>query len=133
MHIPTPGYDNLVLHHPEVSFSSAEKYNVKRGGQFFNYLQFKFLLVERDENSSTVKPIYEGQKPQIFGMQQVSGFFEQVGRNTRYIIHPEEILADNFALLVLKEGNIPSREIIEKIKKILTTNKITEPVGRFLP
>ena len=116
-----------------ILFSSAEKYNVKRRGQFFNYLQFKFLLVERDKNSSTVKPIYDGQKPKIVGMQQVSGFFEQVGRNTRYIIHPEEILADNFALLVLKERNIPSREVIEKINQVLTTNKIADPVGKFQP
>ena len=29
----------------------------------------------------------------------LEGLYEQVGRNTEYLIHPEEILADNFALL----------------------------------
>ena len=44
---------------------------------------------------------------------------EQVGNNTDYIIHPEEILADNFALLVLGEHNMPSPEIPQKMREIL--------------
>jgi hypothetical protein len=34
-------------------------------------------------------------------------FFRQVGTNTEYIIHPDEILADNFALVVQKRRKIP--------------------------
>ena len=60
-------------------------------------------------------------------MQQISGFFEQVGRNTRYIIHPEEILADNLTLLVLQKRNLASPEVVEKMKTILTDNKIAKP------
>ena len=30
-----------------------------------------------------------------------AGFFEQVGRNTGYIIHPDEILAENFVKLAI--------------------------------
>lgn len=102
-----------------ILFSVSEKYNVERGGEFFNYLQFQFLLVERDEGSSVVRPIYDGRQPTLVGMQQVSGFFDQVGKNTGYIIHPEEILADNFALLVLGQRNLPSPEVVQKIEKIL--------------
>ena len=109
-----------------ILFSSAEKYDVKRGGEFFNYLQFKFLLVERSDNSPTVKPIYDGQQPKLVGMQQTSGFFAQVGKNTRYIIHPEEILADNFALLVLRKRNLPSPAKIKKMKEILKDKRIAE-------
>jgi hypothetical protein len=102
-----------------ILFSSAEKYDVKRGGEFFNYLQFQFLLVERKSNSLAATPLYEGQKPRLASLQQVSGFYEQTGRNTEYIIHPEEILADNFALLVLGGGNLPSPEIIAKLEELL--------------
>ena len=59
-------------------------------------------------------------------MQQASGFFAQVGKNTRYIIHPEEILADNFALLVLRKRNLPSPAIIKKLKEILKDERIAE-------
>jgi hypothetical protein len=50
----------------------------------------------------------------------VSGFYEQVGRNTQYIIHPEEILADNFAMLVMGDQNVPSPEILKKLQDVLT-------------
>jgi hypothetical protein len=48
---------------------------------------------------------------------------EQVGRNTQYIIHPEEILADNFALLVLGESKIPTPEILQKMREVLSRRK----------
>jgi len=102
-----------------ILFSSAEKYDVDRGGEFFNYLQFRLLLVERPNDGLTVRPMVDAQKPKLVRMQEVSGFFEQVGKNTGYIIHPEEILADNFALLVLGQRNLPSPEVIEKIQAIL--------------
>lgn len=49
---------------------------------------------------------------------EVSGFLEQVGQNTGYIIHPEEILADNFAML-LTGAKAKSPEIIEKVRTTL--------------
>jgi len=110
-----------------ILFSSAAKYDVERGGEFFNYLTFQFLLVQRDDEASTVTPIYAGQKPKLVDMADVSGFFEQTGRNTGYIIHPEEILADNFALLKLKAQDVPSPEIIEKMEEILKEARSANP------
>lgn len=43
-----------------------------------------------------------------------------MGRNTGYIIHPEEILADNFKLLATGAENVPSPQILEKMRVILT-------------
>ncbi len=103
-----------------ILLSTTEKYDVARGGEFFNYLQFQLLLVERHGQSSQVKPLYDGPEPQRVDVEQVTGFFEQVGRNTRYIIHPEEILAENFALLVLGEGTVPSPEVLAKVRGAIT-------------
>jgi hypothetical protein len=50
---------------------------------------------------------------------ELEGLYEQVGRNTGYLIHPEEILADNFAVLFQKPPKIASPEIIERIRRIL--------------
>jgi hypothetical protein len=58
-------------------------------------------------------------QPVLVSPEEISGFFEQVGRNTKYVIHPEEILADNFALLILDEHNVPSPEILQKMRIIL--------------
>ena len=76
-----------------ILFSHAASYDPTRGGEFFDYLQLGLLVrAASGEALSTEK---------VVGLQQVTGFFEQVGQNTQYVIHPEEILADNFALLVL--------------------------------
>jgi len=103
-----------------ILFSRTEKYDVQRGGDFFRYMQFQFLLVEREGDSPNLKPAPQGQPPRLVRESQVIGFFEQVGRNTQYIIHPEEILADNFASLVLSERNVPSPEILHKLQEALT-------------
>jgi hypothetical protein len=105
-----------------IIFSRTEKYDIKRGGKFFNYLELRFLLVERNEDSAAIKPIYMDDKPKLVSMYQVSGFFEKVGKNTGYTIHPEEILADNFALLVMPTRNLRSPDIVSKLRAILKKN-----------
>ncbi len=102
-----------------ILFADPPKYDSKRGGEFFDYLQFQFLLVEESGGSSIIKPMEGKPSPDLIGIEEVSGYWEQVGRNTDYIIHPEEILADNFMLMILGVPNQPSPEIIEKMENIL--------------
>ncbi len=109
-----------------ILFSQAEKYDVKRGGEFFRYMQFQLLLVDHRIDSPAAKPVYAGQQPRLVDVQGVTGFFEQVGRNTQYIIHPEEILADNFAELVMPDRDVPSPEILKKLQDALA-EKPTNP------
>jgi len=110
------GHESLAV---PVLLSSVETYDVKRGGEFFAYLQFQFLVVEKDRGSADLKAVSEGSSSKLVGMEGVSGFMEQVGRNTDYIIHPEEILADNFALLVLNSHTVASPEIPRKMREVL--------------
>lgn len=102
-----------------VLLSRVETYDVKRGGEFFAYLQFQFLVVENAPGSADFKTVTEGSSPRLVGPKDVSGFMEQIGNNTQYIIHPEEILADNFALLVLKDNKVASPEILRKMSEVL--------------
>ncbi len=46
-------------------------------------------------------------------------YFGAIGLNTRYIIHPEEILADNFVLLVRGERKVRTPRIIEELERVL--------------
>jgi hypothetical protein len=55
----------------------------------------------------------------LFEPSQVPGFSEQVGQNTKYIIHPEEILADNFVFLLNGRINLPSPRVVESMGRIL--------------
>ncbi len=103
-----------------IIFSRTERYDVARGGEFFFYIQSQLLLVDREGNSPNAKPMYAAlQRLRLVGFGEVSGFYEQVGRNTEYIIHPEEILADNFAMLVMGDQNVPSPEILKKLQDVL--------------
>ena len=115
-----------------ILFSSTEKYDPNRGGEFFNYMQFQFLLVTREGDSPNAKPVYVGQEPRLVQPDQLSGFFEQIGRNTQYIIHPEEILADNFACLMMQDRNVPSPEILKKMEAILSAKPL-DPNDRPSP
>ena len=106
-----------------VLFAEPEKYSPARGGEFFDYLQFKFLLVEK-KGGSAVKFLEENSAPVLVSPKEVSGFFEQIGRNTTYVIHPEEVLAENFALLLTGAQNVASPEILIKMRQILGRKKI---------
>jgi hypothetical protein len=90
-----------------ILFARIDHYDPAQGGEFFQYLDCQ-LLVPAREASNRVVPLKEG-----------GGFFEQVGRNTNYVIHPEEILADNFALLVIGEAKVPSPEVLQRIETVL--------------
>ena len=100
-----------------VLFSRTPSYDAARGGEFFEYLQMQLLVAERV--GDLARP--DGSR-KLVPLEQVSGFYEQVGRNTSYIIHPEEILAENFAQLVLQQQDVRSPEIQEKLRRALVAS-----------
>jgi hypothetical protein len=116
-----------------ILYSRTPKYDVARGGEFFDYLTLALLVVERFGPSGAARPIFDAHHPKLVSVNQVSDFFEQVGRNTQYIIHPEEILADNIALLVLGERNAPSPEVLKRIAEALTHARAAEPRAQDTP
>jgi hypothetical protein len=86
-----------------------------RDGSFFDYLNIGFLRVSGEDHNKQI--VYEGDKAVVYKPDEVSGFFEQIGNNTNYIIHPEEILAENFVFALQGIQGLPSPEIIEKISE----------------
>lgn len=73
-------------------------------------------LIPLNEN---LIPLQENGKTVIYSIEQAEDFYQKVGENTKYIINPEEILADNFAFLVTQKKNLPNPEITEKIAAVL--------------
>ena len=110
-----------------ILFSRTSRYDTSRGGEFFDYLQFKFLLVEGKDSIAPVIATYDDANIRLVGLNEVSGFFEQIGRNTNYVIHPEEILADNFALLVAGGRVVPSPDVLRKMKETLLPAESSVP------
>jgi hypothetical protein len=108
-----------------ILYSLSEKYDEKRGGSFFDYLRFEFLLLDEQSPVADVSPVYDSKNPTLLGVNRINGFFEKIGRNTSYIIHPEEILAENFTVLILGSEKIRSPEIISKMRETLTAKPPT--------
>ena len=83
-----------------ILLSRQERFDPAAGVPFFGYLTLSMLLVDRSRNAGAARPLERDGAPVLVPMNRVDGLFEQVGRNTNYVIHAEEILASNFELLV---------------------------------
>lgn len=86
------------------------------GGSFMDYIDIGFVPL----NGLLTKQVKKIRgNYYIIPIQEITGFLEQVGMNTKYIINPEEIIAENFVMALLNDKNVKSPKIIEKVKKIL--------------
>ena len=88
---------------------------------FSNSLVSGWLLVERAAANCRLHGDWT--KHEV-ALEELEGVYEQVGRNTTYLVHPEEILADNFAQLftAARRGSVAgvhSPEILERMRRIL--------------
>lgn len=96
-------------------------YDPNTRASMFDYLSFQLLQVERDEGENFVAATHAGQP--LFHSPTQPDFVRRIGRNTTYIIHPEEILADNFAMMVTGKSSVPDPWVIEGIRAALTTTE----------
>ncbi|NUO00792.1 MAG: hypothetical protein HUU01_09260 [Saprospiraceae bacterium] len=69
--------------------------------EFFPYLQFDLYPI-RQKSDGTFVVLSRSDGSSTLSEEEKQGFYEQIGDNTDYIIHPDEILADNFALLAME-------------------------------
>ena len=106
-----------------ILLARQERYDPAAGIEFFGYLTLSMLLVDR--TAAPARPLVRDGAPVLVPFNRVTGFFEQVGRNTNYIIHAEEILASNFERLVLGEQGAQSPEVLERIRA-----ELVRAVGR---
>ena len=103
-----------------ILLSRREHYDPAAGVPFFGYLTLSLLLVERPGSSGApARALERNGAPALVPFDRVAGLFEQVGRNTGYVIHAEEILASNFERLVLGEAGAPSPEVLERMREEL--------------
>lgn len=121
---------DVVITNPDVNrFDSYARFRIKdeerpcamliyankpyEGGSFFNYLTIGLMPLKDG------KAEQKDGKTVIYGIKDAENFFEQVGRNTNYIINPEEILAENFAFLLTRKTVTGTPELIEKMRQAL--------------
>lgn len=85
------------------------------GGRFFEYVKVAFVPYDDQLKAKRGK---DG-KVIIYGMEDIEDFSERIGKNTDYIIHPEEILAENFVLAFLQTPNVATPTLQQRVRQVL--------------
>jgi hypothetical protein len=107
-----------------IIYSSESKYMAGSKPQFFNYLKFDLFPIEKEGKG--YKVIANADATSSISIPDTD-YFKQIKQNTNYIIHPDEILADNFMLLinsqkdtaVTSQLNAEGKKLLEDMKGIL--------------
>ena len=77
-------------------------------------------LIEVIVSDGICKPVIKANgKASIYKHEEVPDFYDKVGRNTNFDIHPEEIIADNFAFLMMGKKDLIDPDIAEEIEEWL--------------
>lgn len=87
---------------------------------FFGYLEFGlFEIIPQADGRWYVRTREDGLSSTL-DMQKLPDFYRQIGDNTTYIIHPDEVLADNFALLMAsKKDPLALKRLSESGQKLV--------------
>lgn len=88
------------------------------GGSIFSddYIAISLIPIRSGDNDK--KPVMRDGKPLLYGFEDKLEILEQIGTNTDYVLHPEEICAEHFAALVT-EREVPQPEFLDKMKEKL--------------
>ncbi len=97
--------------------SKQTAYESLRQRTLFGELIFRLAEVEPHEGGWKVR---EAPGPELWTPEQLPDYYRQVGRNTGYIIHPEEVLADNFMFLVTEKTELPDPWVVDRLRQLLS-------------
>jgi hypothetical protein len=123
-HAITVTQDGRPIDLAPVLFSRTPHYDPRQGGTIFAYLTFRLMQVENVDGRW--RPVLVDAKPVLLDPDNVPGYHERIGRNTRYIIHPEEILADSFVFLLDGRIDVPTPRVVEQMGRVLQEWKARE-------
>ena len=100
-----------------VLFAQEEAFDPTLPGTYLDRLVFRLLAVMPDGNNWIAQRT--GPSLVLLDTDQVPAYFSAIGLKTRYIIHPEEKLADNFVLLVRGTHKVRTPRILQELKRVL--------------
>lgn len=107
-----------------IIYSSSDKFNPKKR-DFFNYMRFELFEIQPAARGFIVATKKDGSS--TLNIKELPDFDRQIKDNTNYIIHPDEILADNFMMLanqqplnaVRKNFSAEGKNLLEEIRLVL--------------
>lgn len=98
--------------------ANPERYDAAKPA-FPSYIQLMFLNIARGPQGTCTLKSVTGETSMFAPAAVQAPLFAKVGRNTHYVFHAEETLADNFSYLMLGRTDLPDMWVIEKLKERL--------------
>lgn len=84
----------------------ANNVGAKAGqNEFFGYLRFELFQVVPSESGIWKVVTKSDGLSSTLKMDELPDFYRQIKDNTGYIIHPDEVLADNFSFIMVEKTN----------------------------
>jgi hypothetical protein len=95
--------------------------------EFFGYVEFNLFQIEKTPEGAWQVLAKDDGYTSLLDLKTLPDFFRQIKDNTGYIIHPDEVLADNFGFLMQGKSNpkitarfsAEGKQLIENIEKTL--------------
>jgi hypothetical protein len=77
----------------------ANRTQLQADETFFSVMEPRLLEVEPGANGTPSRAVLRGGQPAWHALDGAHDYLRRLGGNTGYVIHPEEAMADNIALL----------------------------------
>ena len=118
--------DGTTVHAIPVIFSNSVGYEPGRD-EFFGYVEFNLYQIMDNLDGTWSVITKEDGWSSTLNIDGQTDFFRQIKDNTGYIIHPDEVLADNFSFIMIGKKtpslsakfSPPGKELLKNIEKIL--------------
>lgn len=88
------------------------------GGGFFSYVRKKLLVLE--ERGGRLQPQMKERQLHFLDYHEVQGLYQQIGRNTGYNIHQEEVTAEHFEFLMSGRTGLPDQGLVSGLQQVLS-------------
>jgi hypothetical protein len=109
--------DDRTLYLAPLLLSRHDIGELPRDTTIFRELDFRLMVVEPAPAGWRVA--VDEDRPLLYEPRNFPEWWSKIGRNTRYIIHPEEILADNFVHVILAGKRLPDPWLVERMAALL--------------
>jgi hypothetical protein len=96
----------------------AARTTLQPGERFAALFEVRLVEVLPDADGRRSRPAMQDGAPRWHTTDRVPAFLERLGGNTPYVIHPEETMADNIALL-LTGGPARNTDLLKRIEAAL--------------
>ncbi len=85
------------------------------GKTLFGELEFRLMQVQEDEGQ--FRAVLSQGRAKLYTLAELPDLHRQLGHNTSYVIHPEEVLADNFVhLLFPRSTPLPDPWLVDRLR-----------------